>query len=52
MDYDGQRLLDVINDPNALESFLGGIGNGSGINNSANAHFGRLRGIIDKQTEY
>lgn len=23
MDYDGQRLLDVINDPNALESFLG-----------------------------
>lgn len=40
MDYDGQRLLDVINDPNALESFLGGIGNGSGINNSANAHSG------------
>lgn len=40
MDYDGQRLLDVINDPNALESFLGGIGNGSGINNAANAHSG------------
>ena len=26
MDNDGQRLLDVINDPNALESFLGGNG--------------------------
>ena len=39
MDYDGQRLLDVINDPNALESFLGGIGNGNGIN-SANTHSG------------
>lgn len=40
MDYDGQRLLDVINDPNALESFLGGIGNGSGNNGPVNAHSG------------
>lgn len=38
MDYDGQRLLDVINDPNALESFLGGIGNGNG--NPVNVHGG------------
>ena len=32
MEYDGQRLLDVINDPNALENFLGSNGTGSGIN--------------------
>ena len=35
MDYDGQRLLDVINDPNALESFLDGSSVNSGSSSGA-----------------
>ena len=47
MDCDGQRLMDVINDPNALESFLDGIGNGNGNNNAVNVH---SSGLLDSTT--
>jgi len=38
MDNDGQRLLDVINDPNALESFLGDSNNAAHHNPGAEQH--------------